>query len=62
MSLKKFVDLAVGDKFTLNGIEYTRITDERISCCHVNNAAQINDPNTKIQVVPITEVEVNDQL
>lgn len=61
MSIKKFMDITIGDKFVLNGIEYTKIPDERISCCHVNNASQTNDPNTKIQVAPITEIEVNDQ-
>lgn len=62
MSIKKFMDITVGDRFVLNGIEYTKIPDERISCCHVNNACQINDQNTKIQVTPLTEVEINDQL
>ena len=60
MSTKKFIDVAVGDKFVHNGIEYTKIPDERISCCHVNNAQQVNDPSTKVQIVPITEVTVND--
>jgi hypothetical protein len=60
MVLKKFIDVQIGDKFTLNGIEYIKIPDERISCCHVNNASQANDTNTKIQVIPITEVEIND--
>jgi hypothetical protein len=60
MILKKFMDLAVGDKFTTGGIEYEKIPDERISCCRVNNAKQVTDPNTKIQITPITEVEVND--
>jgi len=54
------MDLAVGDKFTTGGIEYEKIPDERISCCRVNNAKQVTDPNTKIQITPITEVEVND--
>jgi len=62
MSIKKFVDVQVGEKFTLNGIEYVKIPDERINCCKVNNASQTNDVGTKIQVIPITEVEVNDQL
>lgn len=60
MSLKKFIDVQIGQKFTLNGIEYVKIPDERVSCCHVNNASQVNDTNTKIQVIPITEVEIND--
>lgn len=60
MSIKKFMDLKVGDKFKLNNIEYNKIPDERVSCCHVNNASTVTDPNKKIQVVPLTEVEIND--
>jgi hypothetical protein len=57
---KKFMDLQVGDKFVHGGIEYVKIPDERVSCCHVNNSQQLNDPNTKIQVTPITEVQVSE--
>ena len=59
MANKKFIDLSVGQKFTLNGLEYEKIPDERISCCRVNNAQQINNGD-KIQVIPIEEVSVND--
>lgn len=55
-----FHEVAVGSEFLLNGIKYVRIPDERINCCQVMNAADINNRNTKIQVVPITQVEVND--
>jgi hypothetical protein len=60
MSAKQFKDVTVGDKFLYNGIEYVRITDERVSCCHVKNAASVQDPNQKIQVQPLSEVEIND--
>ncbi|NDG30869.1 hypothetical protein EB118_12450 [bacterium] len=60
MSMKQFKDLNIGDKFTFNNIEYVRISDERISCCQVKNAALANDSTTKIQVPPLSEVEVND--
>ncbi len=59
MANKKFMDLSVGEKFTLNGLEYEKIPDERISCCRVNNAQQINS-GEKIQIIPIEEVSVND--
>lgn len=62
MSTKQFKDLNVGDKFTIGGIEYTRIADERVSCCQVKNASLVSDPNNKVQIAPISEVEVNDQL
>lgn len=55
--IKKFMDLQVGETFKYEGIVYTKIPDERISCCRVNNAQQSNDPGTKIQVVPIADVE-----
>jgi hypothetical protein len=60
MSIKRFVDLGMGDKFNLNGVEYTKIPEERISCCKALNAQTVSEPHTKIQVVPITEVEVQD--
>lgn len=55
--LKKFMDLTVGDQFSYQGINYEKIPDERISCCKVNNAKQINQQSTKIQVIPIAEVD-----
>jgi len=52
----KFMDLKVGDKFSYDGINYEKIPDERISCCRVNNARQLND-NTKVQILPLSEVD-----
>lgn len=60
MSIKKFMDVDVGAQFKIGDINYTKIQDERISCCKVNNAVKSDDPNSKIQVLPITEVEVDD--
>lgn len=51
----KFHELGVGDNFTIDGVSYIRITDERISCCKVFNAQKI-DTNEKVQIIPITEV------
>lgn len=59
---KIFKDLTVGETFTLNGVSYTRIADERVSCCRTHNAAKVDNPNEKTQIQPTTEVEVNDQL
>lgn len=53
----KFHELAVGDTFTTDGVSYVRITDERISCCKVFNAKKI-DTNEKVQIIPITEVNL----
>jgi hypothetical protein len=54
------VDLKVGDKFILNEQEHLRIADERISCCKVLNA-QNTATGEKVQVVPITEVQLVSQ-
>lgn len=55
-----FHDVKVDQEFILNGKKYIRIPEERISCCQSLNAAEFENRNTKIQVVPITQVEVND--
>jgi hypothetical protein len=46
----------------MNGIQYKKIPDIKISCCRSINATAVDNPNNKIQVQPLTEVEVNDQL
>jgi hypothetical protein len=53
----KFVDLKTGDRFLLNNKEHLRIDDERISCCKVFNA-KIVATEEKVQIIPITEVEL----
>lgn len=62
----KFMDLFVGQKFraSVNGgplSEYIKIPEERISCCHVLTAALVADPNQKVQITPLVEVEVIDE-
>ena len=54
------MDLQIGNIFTYEGIVYTKIPDERISCCRVNNAQQNNDSNTKMQIAPIAEVQTEE--
>ena len=56
--MPRFVDIAVGTKFIHNGQEHTKIADERINCCKVNNAVLSNNPTQKVMIVPVTEVEV----
>jgi hypothetical protein len=60
MSIKTFNELSVGDTFTLNGVEYKKINEVKISCCKSINAASTANENMKIKVTPITEVEIND--
>jgi len=56
--MPRFVDIAVGTKFIHDGQEYTKIADERINCCKVNNAVLSNNPTHKVMIVPAHEVEV----
>ena len=54
----KFFELAVGDKFTLAGIIYEKVKEERISCCKVGkNAVVYGDDTSKFVVKPLEEVE-----
>lgn len=54
---KQFKDLAVGEKFIHNSISYTRIEDDRVSCCHVKNAIN-NDTQEKVMILPLENVTV----
>ena len=59
----KFMDLFVGQKFktSVNGgpvSEYVKIQEERVSCCHALTAALVADPQQKVQITPLTEVEL----
>lgn len=56
----QFKDLNVNDKFILNGTEYTRIQDKRVSCCRVLNASNVSNAKDVIQVKPLTVVQIND--
>lgn len=60
MATKKFFDIAVGEVFIFNSVEYTKISEERISCCKALNAETVSEPKSKIQIVPITEVETKE--
>ena len=60
MSTIAFKDLQEGAAFTHNGIKYTKIPPQKVSCCTTLNAAEVNDPNKKIMVKPIAEVTVDE--
>lgn len=55
---KLFKDLNVGEKFSYNNEIYTKITDERISCCKVINAIK-DISNEKVMITPLQEVQTN---
>lgn len=54
---KQFKDLENGTKFVYNGETYTRIEDDRQSCCLVYNAQKDAD-GQKVMVLPLENVEV----
>jgi hypothetical protein len=56
----QFKDVGVGTKFVYQGETYTRIPDDRQSCCLVYNAQKDSD-GSRIMVVPLSEVQVVNQ-
>lgn len=56
---KTFAELAVGDRFTLNGSQYVKIQDVRVSCCKTVNCHDVNNASNRIYVQPSTSVVVN---
>jgi len=59
--MPRFVDIPVGTKFTFENNEYVKIPDNRVSCCKVLNAHLVANPNQKVMIVPISDVEVIEQ-
>lgn len=56
---KTFGELAVGDRFLINGKDYVKIQEIRISCCHRVNAQSVANSNERIKVEASTTVTVN---
>jgi hypothetical protein len=56
---KKFSELVVGERFTLNGTEYVKAQEVKVSCCRSVNCQSISDPNNKTYVQPSTTVTIN---
>lgn len=58
----KFFELAVGDHFRYNTMEYVKVKEERISCCKVGkNAVLYGSTNSSEVVKPLEEVEKIEQ-
>ena len=47
---KTFGELSNGEKFSLNGKEYVKVAEVRISCCKRINAQAVSNANDKILV------------
>ena len=53
----KFHELAVGERFKFNNVEYTKIAEVRVSCCKVKENCQELVSGTKAVLKPMDEVE-----
>lgn len=56
---KVFSELAVGERFQLNGVNYIKIQEVRVSCCRSINAQDANNPANKTFVQASTTVTLN---
>jgi hypothetical protein len=56
---KTFAEVAVGEKFTVNNVEYVKTEDVRVSCCKVINAYAANDASQKAQFPGNITVTIN---
>lgn len=56
---KTFGELARGTRFTLNGTEYVKTEEVKVSCCRTVNAHLVSDSNNRTYVQPTTVVVVN---
>lgn len=51
----KFNDVQVGQKFTLNNVEYTKTEPQKVSCCKTLNAIKTEN-SEKFMIRPNQEV------
>jgi hypothetical protein len=56
---KTFSELTVGQRFTINGTEYIKTQEVRVSCCKTINCQAVADPNNRIYIHPSTSVTLN---
>lgn len=59
MTDKKFSELAVNDRFFVNGIEYVKTETVRISCCQSINAMVVDNASAKSFFAEDAVVQVN---
>lgn len=53
----KFHELAVGDKFKFNNVDYVKIPEVRVSCCKISENCQAVVTAEKAVLKPLDEVE-----
>jgi hypothetical protein len=56
---KVLSDVPVNGNFTVNGIEYKKINEVKVSCCRSINAETVADSNNRTFFPGNTLVEVN---
>lgn len=56
---KQFQNLAVGEIFTYNNKNYTKINTVKISCCKSVNCHAVSNPKDRLFIQPTTNVEVS---
>lgn len=56
---KTFAEVAVGEKFTVNNVEYVKTEEVRVSCCKVINAYAVSDASQKAQFPGNITVTIN---
>ena len=56
---KNFNEVGLGSKYTVNGVEYIKINEIKVSCCRSINAQVSNDPNNRTFFTGDTSVIIN---
>lgn len=56
---KTFNEISVGDKFIVNGAEYTKIQEVRVSCCKSINAQATANADNRTYFSQDTLVTIN---
>jgi len=56
---KTFGEVAVGENFSVNGSEYTKVNAVKVSCCQSINAHLVDDANSRVFFTDNLMVVVN---
>lgn len=60
MKIVQFKDVKEDEVFVWNGTEYKKTAEKRVSCCKAINCVMVENSKVRLQVTPLTEVQVND--
>lgn len=59
MMQKTFNDVGVGEKFIVNGVEYTKVQEVRVTCCKSINAHETSNAGNRTFFSKETIVTIN---